>query len=763
MKKSVAIILTLALLLGAVLYIAPVSAEASGLTLTITLKTTTQSVGDLVVEARADESQASYSKINLHITDITSISTAQWNAIRAIYDAGSDWTNLKELEIDSTSLTTISYTGSPDIYNPKWKTVKLPGSLRTVTGHAFRNSTELETIDINKVSSITGQVFAGCKKLKSITVAQGPGTYLSDNGIIYAAGRRILVIFPPGKEANDEIVPAVTEDGIVTPAVTGFKSIPTATTEFAMHSFTDVSIPALVIPANVTTINDAFVASSPGSSSLTSIYFNRSQPPTLTATTNSQSFNYNNVTAYVPKTTKQAYITRYKSIFGEDNILPSEHPGAELLGVMLRGYVGIGSYDNFNVEDYASISQLIVDGKPYNFQPVINDIDNKYLVDDKGPLPYIDVEAEEIVEASLPDDFTVAAFSVNGEKTWTAGDLNAANAKLTTAFNSASVIVLANAYNSTTRKPAIGSDTITFMRIEGRPNGNTHKLKLYYNDDDKWGFVKAPETNFSSLMNSLFMVQADASGKLPANFDWSAAENLTDEGLDVAGLPPKGTKKTTYFLRNAATATSITTYLPAGRPWKVTPATKSKAPSYKVNYKKEILVLKKGDELTLGETVIASPSSVKTEIDVKEYYGEILTITKAATGKKPASTTLELKIAERADFKVIEIAVSDKGKITTPLKDYEFFNNTTNKWGKLPKITGAAVFPVRVKQNAKVVKNVGITGNAASLAGKIAIEWGTLDNGKSGIVSAVMTPPETPETPGGGDPPDPPDPPSDGS
>ncbi|MCL2080780.1 MAG: leucine-rich repeat domain-containing protein [Oscillospiraceae bacterium] len=756
MKKSVAVILTLALLLGAVLYIAPVGvAEETSEPLTVSINAEAQNIATAINNALGLDGaklKASYTGIILNVNNMTDINSENWKGLRDIFTDG--WDNLTDLAIKSASLTSITYEGASvlgsDTTSPKWKNISLPESLRNINGQVFRNSTELKEININRVTGVTGLAFAGCKNLEAITVAQGNGTYISQDGIIYADGRRTLIIYPPGKNDGNTIIPAVIEDEIeLAPAVTGFASISSSTTTLAMYSFTDVSsITSLLIPATVSEINSqAFHKTSLSDNyTLKSIYFNRSRPVALAAAYKNSLFN--DTTAYVPKTTKKAYTDAYKDIFKaiEDNT----HPDAELLGVMLRGYVGIG---DFVQDNYKDISQLNVDGKPYNDQPIINDIDNKYLVDGEGPLPYIDVEAEEIVADSLPDGFTVAAFSVNGEKTWTAGDLSAANARLTTAFNSASVIVLANAYNTTTRKPAIGSDTITFMPVRARPGGNTYKLKLYYSDDDKWGLAKAPETNFSSLMDDLFIVQAGPDGKLPANPEWV---KMSASGNTIADLPPKGTKKTTYFLRNAATSTSITTYLPAGRPWKVTPATKSKAPSYKVNYKKEILALKKGDVLMIkGEadepdTPVDGPNLVKTDFNVSEhdFYGKTLKITKAATGKRPASMTLELKIAERAELVPPTITTAN-GKITTDLKKYEFYNGT--KWGKLPKVSASAEFPVRVKQNAKVNK-AGMTGNAASLPGTITLTWGVYDEekNKSGILTAEITPPEPPEIPDGG-------------
>ncbi len=49
------------------------------------------------------------------------------------------------------------------------------------------------------VTSITSDAFVGCVKLKTIKVADGSSSFISDNGVLYSADKTVLVAYPAGK------------------------------------------------------------------------------------------------------------------------------------------------------------------------------------------------------------------------------------------------------------------------------------------------------------------------------------------------------------------------------------------------------------------------------------------------------------------------------------------------------------------------------------------------------------------------------------
>jgi hypothetical protein len=710
MKRLVSVILSFAIVLG----VAPVfrhadANAAAGDTFMVTFVSgTIQDAVNGILLTDNITNTATYSTFVLNVSTATSISTANWEYLRKIFDpdynvSGDDvkgWGGLKTLTINSSSLTQIANVPASNI-SPLWTEVNLPQSLRTIGDHTFRNSTALESISINRANSVTALAFSGCKNLKSITVAGNNATYNSTGGVLFADGQRTLVAFPPG--------------------ITGtYTSLP-ATTTLALNSFTDVSLEALVLLPNVTAITNAFNQTTGNSFDLDRIYFNRSNPPNLTV---SNILRTNNVRAYVPATTFSAYETSYRNFFAAGHIIASNHPGAELLGVSLRGYAGVGDFDaDRSKEEYGDAAWN------HNDQDQINDIDNPF----KGSRPYINIETMKI--SNLPAGFTVTGFSLNGTS-WVAGTVAQLEERLL--INSAVTnIVLVDDFNTTTRRPAGGHNRITFNRIEARPGGNVHRLRLAY-FDDKWGFAASnTATEFSELMDDLFIVLAD-NNRLPANPNW-----IKMSGFDntIGNLPAKGEKRPSYFIYVPARRDG-NRYFPSGRPWRVTPATLSREPRYRANYRRESIVLRPGDSFNNGE-----PFSQRTTVDLGKFgeneielYGTTVTIARVATGRRPGSMTQELQIATRSSLSPPEITVDNRGRITTDLRNFEFRSvGSDANWGRLPKVSAAAEFEVRRRQTVKITKT-DMTGEAASLPCIIRIAWGELENGKNGITGAVISP-----------------------
>ena len=357
-----------------------------------------------------------------------------------------------------------------------------------------------------------------------------------------------------------------------------------------------------------------------------------------------------------------------------------------------------------------------VHGKTDDLNPgmIFSEMSASLIVPSNG-VPAINLETETIDLGGM----TVAAYSVDGRK-WKAGGLPSGDGfkKL---FNKELTLLLASSYEN--RTPG---GVVTFPTIKARPKANEDKLAPFYGDS-AWVLAK----------------KADPTGA--AVYDGYEYANTTDKKnpsgawmeLPAGGIPiGEGKTKTTYLIRKAPSASDCR---PGGKIFKVTPANYAAAPKYKIDYKKETLKLKKGDMYHSGTSFTPVTEQKGVELDVAGLItgGGALTVMKGATGKKPRSETQAIAPAPRAPLEPKDLACSG-GKITASLNDYEILNPSTGKWGKLPAVTADIELDVRLKATAKATSS-GLTGNAASRTGKLALTYGTDATGKTGILTASIS------------------------
>lgn len=93
--------------------------------------------------------------------------------------------------------------------------VNLNEGITKIPYHAFYKCSQLTTVEIPDSVTEMGKndVFEGCSKLESITVADGNTSFTVEDGILYNADQTELLICPPGKSGNVTLPTTVTEIG----------------------------------------------------------------------------------------------------------------------------------------------------------------------------------------------------------------------------------------------------------------------------------------------------------------------------------------------------------------------------------------------------------------------------------------------------------------------------------------------------------------------------------------------------------------------
>lgn len=268
---------------------------------------------------------------------------------------------------------------------------------------------------------------------------------------------------------------------------------------------------------------------------------------------------------------------------------------------------------------------------------------------------YINLTDETI---TLPDDFTVAAYSLDGGTKWKKGALPA-DAKFQKLLDKGMTLWLSDGWND---KKVIedkkvvaekgvpkGAAIIKFAKINARPKSNTEKLAPYYpvKSDDIWVLAKKSDSTGKAVSKG-YEYASSSNGKTPDETGWLM---VSDSGFAILS----GTAKSTYLVRSAP-AGSGSSYTPASKPFKVKPANFGKAPNYKIKTAKdlndktkkiELIALKKGDAYAVGSDIFTSLSDKKElKVEALAKNGTVLLVKKAATGKKPRSEVQEISLPE---------------------------------------------------------------------------------------------------------------------
>ena len=166
----------------------------------------------------------------------------------------------------------------------------------------------------------------------------------------------------------------------------------------------------------------------------------------------------------------------------------------------------------------------------------------------------------------------------------------------------------------------------------------------------------------------------------------------------------------------------------------------SEAPNYIIDYKKEIIKLKKGYIYsTDGGDNFTEATTESISLDVSDYItnGISIHIKKTADKSEPASKIQVIIPITRATLDS-QTLTPERGRLKLD-KKYEVYDSSTNKWGNLPPITTDTELEIRIK-NTVEISGENVTGNASSVSGKLIITYGLYNtkSKRSGIITAEI-------------------------
>jgi hypothetical protein len=302
------------------------------------------------------------------------------------------------------------------------------------------------------------------------------------------------------------------------------------------------------------------------------------------------------------------------------------------------------SHINYDIEDLYVPGTVSDEGKLISEDEYLHNYYNNPENPEQGSF-YINLTLETI---AIPEDYTVAAYSIDGGEKWKKAKYDTFSAaKFVKMLSKDMTLVLSNtAIDKETKKPGKDADgnnavTVKFPLINKKPK--FPKLVVNY-------LVSADPSGVSS--GTWVMSEKDVNKAVKEGIEvGAAAGRAVDENgygifYDETGIPVPDAKKT-YFVRTAPKK-SGSTYTAASKPKRITIAAALKAPKYKVKAKAE-KKNKDGTVKTPASAVIAVKKNTyvrvnggapklyadKANLDVLKTTGTIELWT-AATAKKPA-------------------------------------------------------------------------------------------------------------------------------
>ncbi len=391
---------------------------------------------------------------------------------------------------------------------------------------------------------------------------------------------------------------------------------------------------------------------------------------------------------------------------------------------------------------------------------------------------WIDLNAERLYAS---DPSSIKAISLDGGSKWKSGFIPQDGLDLSKIFNKISTIQIATGFDSKKKAPSAASEdgttpaasVYTFKTINARPKIDRIVVD-YLIDADKTGatngrWVLARKGETAALKNyqiaptldkkNIAPVALDAQGRATVSPDGKALWGMfkisgsSVQGVNVIGLNSTGkAQKANYMIRVAPDMSTLT---PASKTKKLSVSGVSKATTFKADYKKDIVKLKEnavffsGTTEELAEnTEMMSPyskESAKNGADISDLMEKTVCMWMAATAKKPASAVQTVTFARRGVLDESLQPAVKLGKVTIKTASLEVYNESTKKWGSMPKLTeelAKTPLKIRAKATAKGGKESDTTKYAASASGQLVLEWGEYATGKNGVVSALMTAPE---------------------
>ncbi len=376
---------------------------------------------------------------------------------------------------------------------------------------------------------------------------------------------------------------------------------------------------------------------------------------------------------------------------------------------------------------------------------------------------------------TLPTGYTVAAYSKNGGKAWTAGALSPT--VFPTLIDGGLDLRLSNKYDTAKKTVPADAQIIAFPAIAKRPNLAATAASINYlllaspNGTSLGNWTLSPRATKtlpnppSNAQNYLIADMLPTDRNKPNNATW---RSFPPAGIPVAPADTVASARQNYFVRTYPSVKGgvIT---PQSKSLRLSPASAQKPLQIRANYKTEMLTPKAG-AIIYGGTLAnlrahASPNAAM--VTTKDAFGlgkayvyknadkgvsiagllndadPTICLWLPATITKPASEMCEYKLAPRAEAISQSLEIKN-GRIVFP-NTMEFRNPLTWKWGGLPAIGASTevVASVRLKATAKATGVDDREGVSAGLLSDLIVKVGTLDNGKPGIISATLRPTST--------------------
>jgi hypothetical protein len=252
----------------------------------------------------------------------------------------------------------------------------------------------------------------------------------------------------------------------------------------------------------------------------------------------------------------------------------------------------------------------------------------------------INLTAETI---TLPDGFTVAAFSVDGGKKWRRGALPAPD-RFPRMLNRGMTLHLADNFDQSAKAPGEGAQTVTFPEIGARPKRNADRLAPFYGDIS-WGLAPRNSTAWSAVVTQNLEFAPSSNGRAPDDGQWF---QMPQGGIPIV----EGSARPSFLVRTAPNATTA-----ASVAWRVRPANFGKAPNYSIRQVKEgdaripVIALRRGDQYAVGAanaSVITFTEALTDRATLPaaqlREQGEALYVRRAATGRRPPSLTQTIQL-----------------------------------------------------------------------------------------------------------------------
>ncbi|GHU38683.1 hypothetical protein FACS1894105_12880 [Clostridia bacterium] len=390
--------------------------------------------------------------------------------------------------------------------------------------------------------------------------------------------------------------------------------------------------------------------------------------------------------------------------------------------------------------DYVGITEIIITGSAEGFS--------------------INLTKETLTAANY------TAYSIDGGAKWKSGTLtDAAFVKL---LSKDLTLWLTDDLDSKTKKPISDATITKFDKITKRPPAPklfvNYKIGASSTGSAIGDWVLTAKNGTTAVKNGIEIAVASSTGKTADEKGFGIFYAGQTNGIPIKPLEGTKVTKSVYLVRTAPKKEG-SVYTAASKPAKISATSEQKATKYKADYKKEIIKLKKGDMIFAGTADSfgnATPTSVSSatssiadgqwlyitaakgsSVSLSEYLSEnaeTIIVWKAGSEKKAPTKKQVYILAPRAVIKGETLSASN-GKVAIPAT-YEVFSS--EKWGKLPKITASKSFDIRIKATAKGTGVDDSSKFAASVSGTIAVTYGSYDTNKNGITEAVITPPTTP-------------------